>query len=149
MVAIGGSDKHGPHETIRYGKPTTWVLAKSHSPRGILAGLRNGTVCVSAAPDGPLLDLKLNHIRMGGTLDVQSETEEIVLSCKVHHCKSGILKIISQEGAVKKINVSRERSEVNLSVNADTPFYRAELWESDCRSEQSKPQAISNPVYLK
>lgn len=149
IVAIGGSDKHGQDEWIRYGGPTTWVLAKSHSPRGILEGIRKGHVCVSAHPDEAFIDLKLNQVGMGGTLYTQCDLEEVELTCTVHETAEGIVKIISKQGTVKVFEVDMGKSVFNLTVNARTPFYRAELWGTDRQLKQIAPLAISNAVFIK
>ncbi|MCB0125038.1 MAG: CehA/McbA family metallohydrolase, partial [Caldilineaceae bacterium] len=59
LHAVGGSDYHCPagEETnlLRLGQPTTWVLAKERSHRGILEALYAGRATMSAHPQGPRL----------------------------------------------------------------------------------------------
>lgn len=147
IIAIGGSDKHGPHESIRYGVPTTWILAKSHSPRGILEGMREGKVCVSAHPGELFVDINIDQTRMGGTHYADQQDETLDLCCTVSQFAEGLLKIISSEGIWKEVVLEARHSELHFEVDARKPFYRVEIWDKD--QKRPSPLAISNPIFIK
>lgn len=91
LPVVGGSDYHCPagEETgfLRLGQPTTWVNVTERSIPAILAAIRAGCTAISAAPDGPRLDLRATtadavaamgetiQIAPGSTLGVEVQIE--------------------------------------------------------------------------
>jgi hypothetical protein len=61
IPVVGGSDYHCPagEDTgfLRLGQPTTWVNVDERSTPAILEAIRAGRTSISAAPDGPRLNL--------------------------------------------------------------------------------------------
>jgi hypothetical protein len=73
MPGVGGSDTH--HLTgwmprlYGLGNPTTWIYAPERAAEALLAGIRDGHVSISYAPDAPRLDFSAD-INSDGTDDV-------------------------------------------------------------------------------
>ena len=80
LPVVGGSDYHCPAGDeagfLRLGQPTTWVSVTARGIPAILAAIRAGRTSISAAPDGPRLDLRATAgdaaAEMGGTLRITS-----------------------------------------------------------------------------
>jgi hypothetical protein len=54
-IPVGGSDWHRPGSDAPLGTPTTWVSCADASVTGVLEGLREGRVAISASRDGAVL----------------------------------------------------------------------------------------------
>jgi hypothetical protein len=54
-IPVGGSDWHRPGSDAPLGTPTTWVSCADSGVPGILEGLREGRVAISASRDGAVL----------------------------------------------------------------------------------------------
>ncbi|GAB2570604.1 CehA/McbA family metallohydrolase [Gracilibacillus alcaliphilus] len=144
IIAIGGSDKHGPDPYIQYGQPTTAVEASVKSPQGILEGISKGRAAILANPHETIIDLAIAEKNMGETIRLTDDTEWVDLRISSQQPITGYLKIYTSDGLIHDKIVKQQKQQLVVSVKANTLFYRAELWEED----QSQPKVITNPIFV-
>ncbi len=149
IVAIGGSDKHGPHQLLRYGGPTTWIYTQALESDALVKGIENGTVSLASHPYAPFLDLVIEDTPMGGTKKGDELTDDSVLSCTIHGSIQGYLRIYSSDGLEVEEKVECQDKTYTFPVHKNSLFYRAELWGDDDQLQEVTPQSISNPVYIR
>ena len=165
LPAVGGSDYHCPAagETgqLRLGQPTTWVKAAKRSASAILAALCAGRASISAAPDGPRLDMgaqgESGVAGMGETL-VLAPGEPVRVTVEVERGSGLTLRLVSAEGIIHEVVLEREQETVVVELRAHV-YVRAELI-GDMPAERLPDNvpaglelsgwrwALTNPVYL-
>ncbi|QKJ29374.1 PHP domain-containing protein [Mucilaginibacter mali] len=69
VTARGGSDVHRPSDVNYIGTPTTWVFAAKRNAQGVVDGLVNGRVSVSANPFAPRVEFYAD-INEDGKMDM-------------------------------------------------------------------------------
>jgi len=166
LPAVGGSDYHCPAgaETgfLRLGQPTTWVKAAQCSVPGVLEAIRTGRVSITAAPDGPRLDLWARggdvEAEMGQVLPLQPElTPEVQV--QVERGAGFTLRLIADGNVAHEEPIRSDQTTVHARVEAEL-YVRAEL-VADAPPElvpdgvpiEIDPRgwrwALSNPVYIR
>jgi len=167
LRAVGGSDYHCPAgaETnlLRLGQPTTWVLAKERSRRGILEAIYAGRTTIGAHPTGPRLTLSAMGSKGMATMGeimpvahVQNEQVEIVAT--VWHGAGYDLRIVVDGHIVHQNAIKEAEQKVTLSAAATT-YLRAELVGDlpDALIPPTAPAnlaradwrwALSNPIFI-
>ncbi|WP_113673994.1 CehA/McbA family metallohydrolase [Vallitalea guaymasensis] len=143
IIALGGSDFHRKQPKKWYGVPTTWVNSLSFNKRGILNGIRQGRVCVSAEPKAPMVDISIEDVFMGETY-IANDSENVVLTCYIKQVRPAILKLYSSRGLVIEKKIEDNDRKLLFNVSTDTLFYRIELWNE----YQQEPLCISNPIFI-
>ncbi|MGG4491291.1 CehA/McbA family metallohydrolase [Metabacillus idriensis] len=142
IVAIGGSDTHRLHETIKYGTPTTWIYSDMHTPRKLLASLTAGQVCIAGRPHAPWIQLQAEEALMGGALKRKHDREMIKIV--IPESAEGHLKIITERGTVSEVHKGPEAFSKDFEIAGSSLYVRAELWDE----ETDTPIVISNPIYF-
>ncbi|RKL65004.1 hypothetical protein CR203_23005 [Salipaludibacillus neizhouensis] len=148
IIALGGSDKHGPDEWIKYGEPTTAVEASIHSPQGILKAIEKGRVSILSTPKGAVIDLHINGRNMGDTVRIPEDSTNVNLNVSIQNPIYGTLRVYSSEGLCVEQTLELEDNSLSFSLKSDVQFYRVEVWGEDKRSLLLSPQAISNPIFI-
>ncbi|GMQ58793.1 hypothetical protein AN1V17_31890 [Vallitalea sediminicola] len=143
IIALGGSDFHKRQPKKWYGTPTTWVKSTSFNKRGILKGIREGRVCVSAHPKAPMVDMSIDKIFMGDTY-ITNEIENVILTCYIKNAKPALLRLYSSRGLVEERKIEDNDRKILLNVSTDVLFYRVELWND----YQQEPLCIGNPIFI-
>lgn len=69
VTGRGGSDTHSPSDVNYIGTPTTWVFAAKRTSQGVVDGLVNGRVSVSANPFAPRVEFYAD-INEDGKMDM-------------------------------------------------------------------------------
>ena len=69
ITGRGGSDTHSPGDANYIGTPTTWVFAAKRTSQGVVDGLVNGRVSVSANPFAPRVEFYAD-INEDGKMDM-------------------------------------------------------------------------------
>lgn len=149
IIAIGGSDKHGPDEWINYGGPTTFIKASAHNPKGILSALKLGKATISSSPDGPLIDLSINDYQMGDTVALSKELNDHNLHVSIRNFQGGTIKVYSSSGLINESTLGEGDHQLTYQIDKNNSFYRVELWSEDTQLQYYTPQAISNPIFIK
>ncbi|MCB0063338.1 MAG: CehA/McbA family metallohydrolase, partial [Caldilineaceae bacterium] len=162
--AVGGSDYHCPagEETnlLRLGQPTTWVLAKERSHRGVLEAIHAGRATVSAHPQGPRLLLTAtagDHSAMMGEVLCRERTG-VQVTITVWRGAGYDVQIIVDGQVAKRLSLQEAEQQITVPVQART-YIRAEvigdppaaLIPDDAPSDLNRHDwrwALSNPIFI-
>lgn len=165
LPAVGGSDYHCPagEDTgfVRLGQPTTWVKVRERSIDAILDALHAGRTSISAAADGPRLDMRAEaagrRAGMGEVLAL-SPCGLVRVTIEVAGGAGRTLRLVSAARAVHERTVEEEQETIVVELPART-YIRAEL-VGDMPAEHLPAYApaglelrgwrwaLSTPVYL-
>lgn len=147
--AVGGSDFHRASENggRDLGTPTNWVFVSGEATsQNILSAIRQGHVCVSATPDGPLLDLRggKDGSYLAGDILYHSPDEQKDFQVRSLGAAGCVLRLLDQGHVLleQQIVGVDEKVEYHTSI-PESRFVRAEL-----RSIDGLMLALSNPIYL-
>ena len=155
VVAVGGSDAH---PRLRddgtlfewVGLPTTWVFAVEGSPEGVLAGIRRGSVSISACPEGPLLLLLGEDGENFSKGMGRSSRERARVEIEVRGGEGLDLILIGRTGVLLRERVPKALWRRTAAVDlAREGFVRAELRVPVPGETYTKGPlaALSNPVW--
>jgi hypothetical protein len=145
IIAVGGSDTHRSHPTVRHGYPTAYVYAKSRRAEDILEAIHDGHITLSYRPHGPRLEVRSGDAMMG---------DEIMPSESVSVCLEGakpgdVVVIINEEGEIMRHAIDEPGSfQVELSHHSKQ-FIRAELWRHCSAANSMLMAALSNPIFIR
>ncbi|CAH1202109.1 hypothetical protein PAECIP111891_01950 [Paenibacillus allorhizoplanae] len=147
LVAVGGSDTHRPDPYVKHAMPCTWVYASEKTVDGILSAIDLGHVCMTYAPEGPFVQLKCGAYMVGDVVPV-GETSHMV-SFQAEDLKIGdTVKLISNRGLEKEIDVSAD-GVLAIQIDAQgTTFVRAEVWRLFQEVDMTLMAALTNPIYF-
>jgi hypothetical protein len=145
IVAIGGSDTHRPHETIKYGVPTNYIYAIKHSPKELLRALSDGKVCVAKSPSAPWIEVKIGDTLASDTYVIKGDEVSLSLKIKVPEFQGGIIKIITNQGILEEFEVKEGSVDSTVEIPPCQTYVRVEVWDF----EETCPIVISNPIYFK
>jgi hypothetical protein len=132
------------------GRPTTWIYTDEFSRESVLEGIKRGHVFVSKDISGPGLYLNAScddkEVMMGDVLQV-SRKESALFRVNVKGGEGKILRIISKDGTLKKINIKSANffAEETISFVRDN-YVRAEIWNK-VRWPWARV-ALTNPIYI-
>ncbi|MCU6794068.1 CehA/McbA family metallohydrolase [Paenibacillus sp. WQ 127069] len=147
LNVIGGSDVHRPDPYVKHAMPCTWVYASSKTVNGILAGIDEGHVTISYAPDGPFVQLECGPYKMGNSVPAG---EAGVVKLQAQHLLAGDeVKLISSKGLEQHVTVNNDGAlELTLDA-AGRRFVRAEVWRTFPNVDTTmRMAALSNPIYF-
>lgn len=167
LPAVGGSDYHCPSGAdtnfLRLGQPTTWVKVEEPSVSAILAALGAGRACISAAPNGPRLDLRAATAsataEMGQTLFPAPDETVVQVTVEVVDGTGYALELHADGETIHTVDVSSAKETIVVKYPVQT-YVRAEL-VGDMSPEQLPPDvpdtldlqrwrwALSNPIYIR
>jgi hypothetical protein len=147
LVAVGGSDAHflsRPH-IAKIGTPTTWIYCPEQpTATNLLAGLRAGHAFISAAPEGPQLDLSSDYTMMGEVITCPA-SGQLAISVQVVGGAGQRLELWGSAGIMAQVTVTANVQTVELELPvAQTPYIRAQLVEP----EDNQVYALTNPIYI-
>ncbi len=165
LPVVGGSDYHCPagEDTsfLRLGQPTTWVKADERSIPAILAAISAGRASISAAPDGPRLDLRATVGRvaaeMGESLPCVAN-DQIDVEVQIERGTGWTLRLIVDGEIAHTAPISAASATVRHTLAAQR-YIRAEL-VGDAPPAIIPPHAppdldlrewrwaLSNPIYI-
>lgn len=133
LPVVGGSDYHCPAGDeigfLRLGQPTTWVRVTERSIPAILAAIRAGRASISAAPDGPRLDLRATAgdtaAEMGQTLRI-APGAELNVEVQIERGAGWTLRLIADGMAAHTTPIVTAAATVRHTLTA-ARYVRAEL----------------------
>ncbi len=130
ITAIGGSDTHiGKPNSPMPGHPTTWLRTTSLDTHSVLEALRTGKATITAARDGPWLEL---------------ESRKRFITARVDGGEAHRLRLITSRGELTTATVDRNPYTLELDVDfAEHRFVRAEL----ILPAGSELAALTNPIW--
>jgi hypothetical protein len=165
LTGVGGSDYHCPagEETgfLRLGQPTTWVKATERSVAAVLDAIRVGRVSISAAPDGPRLDIcaAANGVTVGmGEVLALAAGDTAKIDVHIDGGVGRTLRLLADGTSVHEESIASDPAVVRVNVNAER-YVRAELVGDAPRHllpDDIPPDidlhdwrwALSNPIYI-
>jgi hypothetical protein len=169
IVGVGGSDLHrvGTEEApspYPIGAPTTWVYAQALTMPGILDGLRQGHVAVTAGPGGPTIQFAATcggrQAIMGDELAAAPE-EPVTFAVDVQGAKGLVLRLISARGVLDSFAIPSESFNHELQATPEglghgdypLPYLRAEVIQPPEADLEEEPgalmvEALTNPIYI-
>lgn len=147
LVAVGGSDMHGPHPYVRHGMPTNWVWTAEQTVNGILDAINEGNVFLSFSPQGPIIDLCCGTAMMG---DIVPPATEDFVSITISAAKAGdTVRIITEQGVEDELVLEEGATSGTMSFDArGRRFCRVEVWRFFEEVQQTLMAALSNPIYF-
>ncbi|UUZ84212.1 CehA/McbA family metallohydrolase [Paenibacillus sp. P26] len=147
LVAVGGSDVHRPDRFVKHAMPCTWVWAEEKTVEAILAGIEQGRVLITYAPDGPFAELSRGRYRMGDIVPAGEASQEVVVHAE-DLLAGDRIKLISDRGVEQEL-VGAENGSLQLKAAPDGRlFYRAEVWRHFDVVEETLLAAVTNPIYF-
>ena len=150
--ATGGSDSHWitTSQAQGAGQPTTWVLSRDRSERGVLDGIRAGHTFISWQPPnlgGPKLFLEGDEDGDGTFESVVGDTVKggAALRVRVEGAPGSQLRVITDGGqlAFGEVPVSSTDFEHRFTLPAGATWVRAEIVEPDLKDQR---RATCDPV---
>ena len=146
VAATGGSDSHWVSTSAAQGpgQPTTWVLAKERSQRGVLEGIRRGRTFISGQPprySGARIFLEGDRDRdgryetsVGGKLPPGAR-----LRVRVENAPGAMLRVVTSGGreAFEPVPVTSPSFEHRFTLPAGSGWARAEVYGEDLQAERA------------
>lgn len=133
MPVVGGSDYHCPAGDesgfLSLGQPTTWLKVTERSIPAILAAIRAGRATISAAPNGPRLDLRAtaddSAAEMGETLRL-ARGSELTVEVQIERGAGWALRLIADGTLAHETPIATAAATVRHRLTAER-YVRAEL----------------------
>lgn len=162
LTLVGGSDWHHPAdyagpsgsawtEGCNIGHPTTWLDLTELSVDAVLDALRRGAAFVSEAPSGPMVQVRVGGVDMGGSLTVRSgETPEV--EGLVVGARGDRVRWIGSSGVLREADIDDDVFVDRWQLTEPTAYVRLEVYrrfgEGGAGAPVERVRALSNPVYL-
>lgn len=143
---VGGSDSHKNEFFRMTGTPSTFLYSESKGQSDIIKAIKNGHGFISYCPTGPVIEFSAQDAIMGDTIELK---ENMIAFAKVYNLTAkDVIKLISDKGVEKEINVSDECTKVFTFDIKNRIFYRIEVWREIIPMFLSLA-SISNPIYIR
>lgn len=142
IIAVGGSDVHGPSTLVRIGEPTTWAYVEKPGETGILDAIRQGRVYLTDNPKGPTL--RLSPHQLGDVVD-SSNPIQVTLG----NLESGDrVRWLSALRVLKEESAAGDTLTSTWTPHGDEQYIRLEVhrWRPDW--DVWLPRLIANPIYI-
>ena len=129
ICAVGGSDNHRfNHDKRWFGTPTTWIGTDNYSASGILEGIKNSSVIITAEPNAPQVYL--------------SSSQPGCISVTLKNTCRGTLLLVSDEGVESTVDIEGNEKQLEYGHDRNHKFIRAEFW-----GEDSGLLCLTNPLF--
>lgn len=145
LVAISGSDTHGPSTLVHHGQPTTWVWVSAPDTGSILSAINDGHVFITQDPHGPELSMHCGRYLVGDTVTESKNSPVEIQVEKV--LPQDRIRLISQRGIEMEAMIDDSTWQLRYSI-ADEMFIRVEIHRYRQDWEFWLPILISNPIYF-
>lgn len=150
IVAVGGSDSHGPHQPV--GRPQTVVYTDDLSPQELIGAMRRGRcyVAESSAVELALsasLDDGTAVAGPGETLHIP-RSATVTVTASVRGAPDASIAIITEGGCVRRGKTDdRGEGTMRWTASSDARFSRVEVRHAS-RARMRSMIALTNPVWL-
>ena len=123
------------------GNPRNYIKVEEQSITGILDGIKQGHVFIT---NGPLMDITMNNVSFGDTLEnvVDAEISYLIAS---NHGNLQQLNIIADGKVIEEIPLAANVPTIGTVTLNLSPYH----WVVFEVTSESFEYAISNPIYLK
>ncbi|HEY8496086.1 MAG TPA: CehA/McbA family metallohydrolase [Limnochordales bacterium] len=162
LTLVGGSDWHHPAdyagpsgsawtEGYNIGHPTTWLDLNELTVGAVLDALRRGAAFVSEAPAGPMVQVRVGGVDMGGSLTVRPG-ETPVVEALIVGAKGDRVRWIGSSGVLREADIETDVFFDRWELEEPTGYVRLEVYrrfgESGPDGPVERVRALSNPVYI-
>jgi hypothetical protein len=146
VPAVGGSDYHRDQLFQILGGPCMGVYAGSDAPEDILAAVHTGESFITFSPSGPLVDLSIDDVKMGGTV---TWSEDLTVQIDVKRLKTGdVVRLVSPDNSTDLLQAVSD-GDADLVAPVPGPgFVRVEIYRTFLPGIPPLPALISNPIYI-
>lgn len=133
LTLVGGSDRHHPGSVrtdppaLQLGTPTTWLELAEPTTAAVMAAIRAGRAFVSEGPDGPLVDLRVGGVGMGGALVVEGGPAVLDASAWVRGAEGDVLRWINDGHVIREVEITSPEFTDDWSWQPDGAFVRVEV----------------------
>ncbi len=144
VVALGGSDTHGPSDIVHLGEPTNWVWTDSPTTAGLLQGISQGHLYITRDAGGPELSMQSGPFQMGDRTttpnpDIAIELDGIEIGDRI--------RLISDQGAEYEASAKTENWSLTHQARGRR-FIRLEVHRYSALWDYWMPLLIGNPIYF-
>jgi hypothetical protein len=139
VVALGGSDVHGPSPWVELGSPTTHIYVTKPGLTGVLEGLSKGSVYITSSPSGP-------HLAPESTVpgeSVDSEVHVVIEGLQV----GNRVNITTQRGLLISETIDTTVFKRSFQTDDDCSYVRIEAYRHDDVFDVWLPLLITNPIW--
>ncbi len=145
LVAVSGSDTHGPSTLVHHGQPTTWVWVSAPDTVSILSSINDGHVFITQDPHGPEFSMHCGGYIVGDTV---SESENRTVEIQVQKVlPRDRIRLISQRGIEMEAMINETTWQLRYLIESQM-FIRMEIHRYHQDWEFWLPILISNPIYF-
>ncbi len=146
VPAVGGSDYHRDQLFQILGGPCMGVYAGSDAPEDILNALKTGDSFITFSPSGPLVDLAIGDVKIGGTAEW---SEGLTVRIEAKRLKTGdVIRLVSAGDSIDLLQAASD-GDAELIVPVPGPgFVRVEIYRTFLPGIPPLPALISNPIYI-
>lgn len=145
LVAVSGSDTHGPGTLVHHGQPTTWVFASALDGASILSAINEGHAFMTYDPHGPELRMHCGRYLIG---DTATGPDSRILDIELHGVSpQDRIRLISQRGVDMEALITTTAWHMRYPIDSQN-FIRVEIHRYHDDWEFWMPTLISNPIYF-
>ncbi|MBJ9987800.1 CehA/McbA family metallohydrolase [Paenibacillus sp. S28] len=148
IVAVGGSDFHGPHPWVQHGRPTAHVRSESLTAAGILEGIRRGNVVLTLDPDSTFIDFQIHGACAGDQVLRNSEHGTVVLEAVIRRAQGDQISLWSDRGLERQWTAANDELTLTCELPQDRLFYRMEARRDMGELGAQVMTCLTNPVYF-
>ena len=146
LVAVGGSDSHGGHQTV--GLPQTVVHADELSAPAIIHGLRCGHSYLARSSDVALDLTASTDGGVAGPGQTLHADGRVTITAVLSGAPATSVALITAEGCVRRASVASDRARIQWDLDAASArFARLEIREAQ-RRPLGAMVALTNPIWL-
>lgn len=147
IPVCGGSDYHRSQLFLFPGGPTTCVYAESAGTSDIVEALRCGHAYIVYAPDGPVLEFRVDEERiMGDSVPFPAVSK---VQIEVRGLRAGdVLQVITAQGSTPLLTATTDGDFEGAYTMTAPGFARVEILREFIPGVPPLPALISNPIYF-
>lgn len=140
LVALGGSDVHGPSDWVKLGSPVTWIYTTSPGISGVISALKNGAV---------YLTRDMDEVTLGDASTVPGSTSaDGWVTVVLKGLSIGYRIDVICDGKCIESHLSKGLSfEARIKMPAEAKYLRTEVYRYDKTFDVWLPLLITNPIW--
>lgn len=139
IVAVGGSDTHGPNDVgVHVGHPTTWVWSEDRTSESIVEGIRRGYVFITESPDGPSLTQ--------GPITTPCHPGDVIPIRVTGLATDDRIRLVGDQGMLYESQVQERTWEHEWRIQSEK-FLRLEVHRYHQEWDFWMPVLLTNPLY--
>ncbi len=140
LVAVGGSDVHGPSDWVKLGSPVTWIYTTYPGTAGVIAALKNGAVYITRDVDGVTLT---DGSTVPGSISRDGWVTIVLKGLSIGHR----IDVICDGKCLESYLSNGQSFETRIKMPSDSKYLRTEVYRHDKTFDVWLPLLITNPVW--